>query len=103
MAQHVLAPLQPTSDGTTYWRASSDDGGINSIDGAAFDEAGLKAMRCALDDVCREVAPSAEPAEREFIAWLIVRLSCRGLKDGKRLKSAALTALRWRASGEIAV
>ena len=102
MAQHLSAPLQPTSEGTTYWHATSE-GRLNSIDGVAFDEAGLQTMRRALDDVCREVAPGAAPAEREFIAWLIVRLSCRGVKDGKRLKSAALTALRWHTSGGLAV
>lgn len=102
MAQ-LSAPLQQPADGTTYWHAASEDSRLNSIDGAAFDEAGLKAMRSALDDVCREVARSAAPVEREFIAWLIVRLSCRGVQDGKRLKSAALTALRWRTSSRIAV
>lgn len=97
MAQHLPSPLRTTCDGTTYWHAASDGGTLHSIDGAAFDEAGLKAMRCALDDVCNEVSPSAAPAEREFIAWLIVRLSCNGLRDGVRLKSAAIAALRRRA------
>lgn len=102
MAQH-LSTSQPSSDGTTFWHASNDEIGLDSLDGAAFDEAGLKAMRRALDDVCSEVAPRAEPAEREFIAWLIVRLSCRGVKDCTRLKSAALAALRWRAHQGFAV
>lgn len=102
MAQH-LSTSQPSSGGTTFWHVSNGEIGLDSLDGASFDEAGLKAMRCALDDVCSEVAPRAEPAEREFIAWLIVRLSCRGVKDCTRLKSAALAALRWRAHQGFAV
>jgi hypothetical protein len=103
MAQHLSTTLQPASDGATGWHVGRYASELYSIDGAAFDEAGLKAMRCAFDDVCREVAPRAAPAEREFIAWLIVRLSCRGLNDGQRLKAAALTALGWRAPGRVAV
>ncbi len=103
MAQHLSNSPLIRGDGTTYWHASHEDSGLNSIDGAAFDEAGLKAMRRVLDDVCSEVAPKAAPAEREFIAWLIVRLSCRGLNDCKRLKTAALAALGFRAAGGITV
>lgn len=97
MAQHLPSTLRTTYNGTTYWNAASDGGTLNSIDGAAFDETGLKAMCCALDDVCNEVSPRAAPAEREFIAWLIVRLSCNGLRDRDLLKSAAIAALRRRA------
>jgi hypothetical protein len=96
MPHQPSIPSNHTSSGTTFWSVSNDDSGLSGLDGAAFDEAGLKTMQRALNDVCTEVAPNAAPAEREFIAWLIVRLFCRGVKDDSLLKSAALAALRWR-------
>lgn len=96
-------PSRPSSAGTTYWPEARAHDGFDSLDGAAFDEAGLQTMKRALDDVCNEVAPRASPAEREFIAWLIVRLSCRGVKENGRLKNAAVAALRWRSVGACAL
>ena len=79
---------------SAHWHAAAHDTKDINMGGIAFDEAELTAMRSVLDEVCMEVAPEGGPEEREFIAWLIVRLHRTGAADVARLKSAALAALR---------
>lgn len=66
-----------------------------SVGGACFNDRDLLAMRTALNDVCAAVSPRAGSQEREFIAWLIVRLACNGTRNSHEVAKAALYVLRY--------
>lgn len=68
-----------------------------SVAGLTFDETELRAMTRIVDEVCTEISKQESPEEREFVAWLVVRLAHRGINDVEKLKSAALHALQFRA------
>lgn len=93
MPFHPTLVFQRDARFPSHWHEASNDTKA-AMGGVAFNEAELIAMRSVLDEVCTEVAPDGRPEEREFIAWLIVRLYRTGAADVARLKCAALTALR---------
>lgn len=64
----------------------------------AFNEAELAAMTLVVDEVCAEIPGRNRPQEREFVAWLVVRLSRNGICDPARVKAATLEAMRPRLS-----
>ena len=64
-----------------------------ALGGVAFNEAELTAMTAVVNDVCVEYAGWNTPEQREFIAWLVVRLSRNGVNDPAQVKAAVVDSL----------
>lgn len=63
------------------------------LGGIAFDENDITVMTTVVNEVCSEYAAWNTPEQREFIAWLVVRLSRNGIGDRTHLKSAVVQSL----------
>lgn len=90
MAQHARIETHPSGAQLSHFAPLAAS---VTVGGAAFNEAELSAMTAILDEVCFELSKPASPQEREFVAWLVVRLSRNGVCDPDKVKQAVLEAM----------